>query len=204
MSNIAIHTFFRRIALAIPTSGSASKTHSEAKSLLSAGILAVLAAIAITISAKIQVPFWPVPMTLHTLAVFLTASLLGPRIGVASMVIYLGAGAIGWPVFANSPERGIGLAYLLGPTGGYLLGYLAASAIVGYFAAGRGFIQRLLVMLIALGVVYALGVAWLARFVPTDALLASGVTPFLLGDGLKVVAAALITTGLLRAFGGRR
>jgi biotin transport system substrate-specific component len=193
-----------RIAIAELTETKSPSPCKRTDRLASEALIALFAAIVITLSAKFQIPFWPVPMTLHTLAVFLTAALLGPRIGVAAMVLYLGAGAMGWPVFANSPERGIGLAYMVGPTGGYLLGYLAASAIVGYLAAGWGLIRRLLVMLIALGVVYALGVAWLARFVPNDALLASGVTPFLLGDILKVVAAALMTTGLRRLAGGRR
>lgn len=193
-----------RFALGQLTERKPLTSSKSAYPLINASIIALIAAIVITLSAKIQIPFWPVPMTLHTLAVFLTASLFGPRIGIAAMGIYLSAGAMGWPVFASSPERGIGLAYLLGPTGGYLLGYLVAAAIVGYFAAGRGLIGRMLVMLCALAVVYALGVAWLARFIPGDALLASGVAPFLLGDGLKVMAAALLTTGLRRLAGVSR
>lgn len=157
--------------------------------------LALLGATAITISAKVQIPFWPVPMTLHTFAIFLLSALLGPRLGVAAMLTYLGAGAMGLPVFSGSPERGIGLAYLAGPTGGYLLGYLVASGLVGWLATGSGWLGRVTVMLAALGVVYAAGLAWLAFYVPSSMLLAAGLTPFLLGDLLKVALAATAVTG---------
>jgi biotin transport system substrate-specific component len=111
------------------------------------------------------------------------------------MLTYLGAGAMGLPVFSGSPERGIGLAYLAGPTGGYLFGYLIASGLVGWLATGRGWLGRVTVMLAALGVVYAAGLAWLALYVPSSMLLAAGLTPFLLGDLLKVALAATAVTG---------
>ena len=82
--------------------------------------LALAGAALITLGAKVQIPFWPVPMTLHTLSVFLVALTLGPRLGLAAMAAYLGAGAAGLPVFSGTPERGIGLSYMVGPTGGYL------------------------------------------------------------------------------------
>ncbi|WP_212526135.1 biotin transporter BioY [Actibacterium sp. MT2.3-13A] len=160
--------------------------------------LALSGAAIITLGAKAQIPFWPVPMTLHTLAVFLVAALLGPRLGVAAMVAYLGAGAMGLPVFSGSPERGIGLAYMAGPTGGYLLGFLVASGLIGWLAAGRGWIGRALAMLAGLAVVYAAGLAWLAAFVPATKLLAAGLTPFLLGDLVKVALAATLVSGVFR------
>lgn len=163
--------------------------------------IALLGAIFITIGAKIQIPFWPVPMTLHTFAIFLLAALLGPRLGTAAMLTYLCAGAMGLPVFSGSPERGIGLAYMAGPTGGYLLGYLVASGLVGWLAAGRGWLGRVIVMLAGLGVVYAAGLAWLAVYVPASKLLAAGLTPFLLGDLVKVALAATIVTGANRLKG---
>ncbi|WP_339639214.1 biotin transporter BioY [uncultured Sulfitobacter sp.] len=157
--------------------------------------LTLFGATAITIAAKVQIPFWPVPMTLHTFAIFLLSALLGPRLGVAAMLSYLGAGAMGLPVFSGSPERGIGLAYLAGPTGGYLFGYLVASGLVGWFAKGQGWLGCLTVMLAALGVVYGAGLAWLALYVPRSTLLAAGLTPFLLGDLLKVALAATAVSG---------
>lgn len=168
-------------------------------------LLVVLAGAALmTLAAKVQIPFWPVPMTLHTLAVMAFAVVFGPRIAVSIFLTYLAAGAVGLPVFSGSPERGIGLAYIAGPTGGYLAGYLMASWLVGVLALGKGTLGRLGAMLAGLVVVYALGLAWLALYVPAGKLLALGVTPFLLGDLVKiavVAAAALLPASLARLLG---
>lgn len=155
----------------------------------------------ITLGAKVQIPFWPVPMTLHTLAVFLIAAAFGPRLGTAAMLTYLAAGASGLPVFSGSPERGIGLAYMMGPTGGYLLGYLLAAAVIGALARGRGLAGQLVAMGAGLAVVYACGLAWLSAFVPSAKLLGAGLTPFILGDLIKVALAAILVTGLARLKG---
>jgi biotin transport system substrate-specific component len=163
--------------------------------------LALCGAAIITLGAKVQIPFWPVPMTLHTLAVFFLAAALGPRLGFAAMTAYLGAGAMGLPVFSGSPERGIGLAYMAGPTGGYLIGYLFSTVVTGWLAQGRGWMGRALAMLAGLAVVYALGLLWLARFVPISELLAAGFTPFILGDLIKIALASALVTGLGRVKG---
>lgn len=139
-----------------------------------------------TVAAKTQIPFWPVPMTLHTLAVMAFAVAFGPRIAVSIFLTYLAAGAAGLPVFSGSPERGIGLAYMTGPTGGYLLGYLIASWLVGTLALGKGTLAHMGAMLAGLVVVYGLGAAWLAAYVPLDRVLSVGVIPFLLGDLVKI------------------
>ncbi|HEY4201449.1 MAG TPA: biotin transporter BioY [Devosiaceae bacterium] len=149
--------------------------------------LTVIAGAALmTLAAKIQIPFWPVPMTLHTLAVMGFAVALGPRIAILIFLAYLLAGALGLPVFSGSPERGIGLAYMVGPTGGYLLGYLVASWLVGILALGRATFGRIGAMLAGLVVIYATGVAWLAAYVPANQLVAAGVAPFLVGDLVKI------------------
>lgn len=155
----------------------------------------------ITLGAKVQIPFWPVPMTLHTLAVFFLAVTFGPRLGFAAMAAYLAAGAMGLPVFANSPERGIGLAYLAGPTGGYLAGYLLSTLVVGWLSRNRGWPGQALAMLVGLAVVYAAGLAWLTAFVPLSGLIAAGFTPFILGDLVKIALAAGLATGLCRLKG---
>ena len=155
-------------------------------------VFIVVAGVALmTLAAKTEIPFWPVPMTLHTLAVMAFAVALGPRAAVAIFVSYLVAGAAGLPVFSGTPERGIGLAYMAGPTGGYLAGYLVASWLVGTLAAGRAVLGRVGAMLIGMVVIYALGVAWLTLYVPADKLLAVGVTPFLLADLIKIAVVAL-------------
>lgn len=153
----------------------------------------VLAGFALlTLSAKVQVPFWPVPMTLQTMAVMLIATVMGPRLAVASFLAYLGAGMAGLPVFAGSPERGIGLAYIMGPTGGFLIGMLLMSAVTGALSQGRGLLGRTGGMLAGSAVVYAAGLAWLSAFVPADKLIAVGLAPFILGDLVKIAAATLL------------
>jgi biotin transport system substrate-specific component len=147
-----------------------------------------------TLSAKVQIPFWPVPMTLHTVAVMAFAATFGARMAGAICLGYLLAGAVGLPVFSGTPERGIGLAYMMGPTGGYLAGFLVASILVGALTAGRGIGIRIIAMLAGLAVIYLLGVAWLSAFVPADKLWSAGVWPFLIGDLIKVVLAACLSS----------
>ena len=163
--------------------------------------LTLCGAVLITIGAKVQIPFWPVPMTLHTLAVFFLAAALGPRLGFAAMAAYLAAGAVGLPVFSGSPARGIGLAYMAGPTGGYLIGYLLSTLVIGRLAEGRGPMGLVLAMLAGLAVVYAFGLAWLALFVPASGLIAAGFAPFILGDLIKIALAVTLITGLGRLKG---
>ncbi|MDP9570312.1 UNVERIFIED_ORG: biotin transport system substrate-specific component [Agrobacterium larrymoorei] len=155
--------------------------------------LMIVAGVALmTLAAKTQVPFWPVPMTLHTLAVMGFAVALGPRMACAIFIAYLATGAAGLPVFSGSPERGIGLAYMIGPTGGYLAGFLLASWLTGWLAQNGTLLRRVFAMLAGLVVVYACGMTWLVAFVPAAKALSVGVAPFILGDLVKigVVAAA--------------
>ena len=93
--------------------------------------LAVAGSIALWVSAKVQIPFLPVPMTLQTLVVLIIGMAYGWRLGAATVALYLAQGAVGLPVFAGTPEKGIGLAYMIGPTGGYLVGFLLAAMAVG-------------------------------------------------------------------------
>lgn len=162
--------------------------------------LTVIGGVALlTLSAKSQVPFWPVPLNLQSMAVMALALGLGPRLAVATFAAYLVAGASGLPVFAGSPERGVGLLYIAGPTGGYLTGMLAASWTTGLLGAGRGMVARLGAMLAGMALIYGLGVAWLAMYVPAPRLLAEGVVPFILGDLVKigiVAAGASLLSGL--------
>jgi biotin transport system substrate-specific component len=160
--------------------------------------LLVLGCALLWVSAKVKVPFWPVPMTLQTFAVMAIAAAYGARLGVATVIAYLAAGMAGLPVFTNTPPEMAGPAYLLGPTGGFLIGFIAAAFIVGY-AADRGWdrsVPKLLVaMVTADAVVFALGLAWLGVAVPalgySWGLIEAGLFPFLLGDLLKVLIAAL-------------
>lgn len=140
----------------------------------------------ITASAKITVPFWPVPMTFQTLSILAIALLAGPRIGISTVLAYLAVGAVGLPVFAGTPERGIGFAYMAGPTGGYLAGYVLAAWIAGTLGRNRGLIGRTMAMILAMVPVYGLGLAWLAKFVPASHLMDAGLLPFIPGDLAKI------------------
>jgi biotin transport system substrate-specific component len=148
-------------------------------------------------SAKVQLPFYPVPLTMQTFAVLAIGAALGWRLGLATVLLYLAEGAAGLPVFAGTPEKGIGLAYMMGPTGGYLLGYLPAAAVCGWLAErgwDRSVALTALAMLAGTVMIYLPGLLWLGAVVGWDKpVLAWGLTPFLLGDLLKLglVSAAL-------------
>ncbi|MCL6284699.1 biotin transporter BioY [Ruegeria sp. 2012CJ41-6] len=150
----------------------------------------------LTLSAKVQVPFWPVPMTLQVAAVMALAAAYGLRLGTATVLGYLMVGALGFPVFAGTPEKGVGLAYMVGGTGGYLLGFVVAAVIVGWAADHLRKLFLWPAMLVGLAMIYALGLGWLAQFVPGDKLLAYGFTPFIAGDLVKIVLASVVVLGL--------
>ena len=145
-------------------------------------------------TAKIQVPFYPVPMTLQTLAIMAIAATFGMRLGVATVLLYLAEGAYGLPVFAGTPEKGIGLAYMIGPTGGYLAGYVFAVALVGWLAErglDRNIFKLFGVMLAGDAVIFALGILWLGALLGWDKpVLDWGLYPFILGDLTKIALAA--------------
>lgn len=167
-----------------------------------AAILCLFGAALLTLSAKVQVP-GPVPMTLQTLAVMAIGAALGFRLAVASVFLYIVEGAFGMPVFANTPPLVPGLAYLMGPTGGFLLGFLVAAGMVGA-AADRGLIKQPLAFAIVLAAanlaLMAVGCAWLALAATTASgatgigfarAYALGVQPFLLANTIKLLLAAV-------------
>jgi len=144
-------------------------------------LLALVGTLALTVSAKTQIPFWPVPMTMQTFVVLVIGMAYGSRLGTATVALYLLEGALGLPVFAGTPEKGIGLAYMMGPTGGYLLGFVVAAWVCGWLAE-RGFDRSPLKSLIAMSVGHALilvfGVAWLAQLMGIEKAFMVGVVPF--------------------------
>lgn len=158
-------------------------------------ILAVAGSLALWISAKIQIPFFPVPMTMQTFVVLTIGMTFGWRLGGATLLLYLAEGAAGLPVFAGTPEKGIGLAYMTGPTGGYLAGFLVAAVAMGWLAE-RGWDRHVLTtaaaMLIGNALIYVLGLAWLGAVLGWDKpILEWGFLPFVLGDLTKLCLAAL-------------
>ncbi len=161
--------------------------------------LALIGNALLYLSAKIQVPFWPVPMTMQTMVVLLIGAAYGWRLAGATVVLYLLEGAAGLPVFSGTPERGIGLAYMTGPTGGFLFGFLVAAMVVGWLAErgwDRNWLKIGAAMIAADVVVFAVGAAWLGSFVGFARAYQLGVEPFLLGDILKIaLAVAAVQAG---------
>jgi biotin transport system substrate-specific component len=159
---------------------------------------AVLGTLILWASAKVSVPFWPVPMNLQTMAVAGIAALYGSRLGALTVALYVAEGAAGLPVFTGTPQQGIGLAYLMGPTGGYLLGMPLAAWLIGWLVE-RGLAKSVFslfaVMLAGDVIVFALGLAWLGTVIGWDKpVLAFGLYPFVLGDLMKLALAACIVT----------
>ena len=159
-------------------------------------IAAVLAGTALlTLSAKVSVPFFPVPMTFQSLVVLLIGACFGPRLAGMTLVAYLAEGAAGLPVFAGTPEKGIGLAYMAGPTGGFLVGFLIAAILVGSLARrgmDRSVWTAALAMLLGTVAIYLPGLLWLGTLVGWDKpVLAWGLYPFVYGDILKLAIASL-------------
>jgi biotin transport system substrate-specific component len=157
--------------------------------------LAVGGTALLVLSAKTRVVLGPVDMSLQTLAVFLIAASFGMRLAVATLLLYMVEGMLGWPVFQGTPEKGLGLAYMVGTTGGYLVGFVVAAAIVGW-AADRGwdrsFFRFFGVLLVAEFAILALGYGWLAVLIGPDKAWTFGVVPFLVPDLVKVGLAAAI------------
>lgn len=157
-------------------------------------LLAVVGSLLLTLSAKLQVPFYPVPMTLQPGVVLLIGVAYGPRLGFGTLLLYLAEGAMGLPVFAGTPERGIGLAYMMGPTGGYLAVYPFVAALCGLAAErARGWLGTAAGVALAMALIYAGGVAWLSTFVGFQKAVAAGVLPFLLGDLVKLALVVALT-----------
>lgn len=161
--------------------------------------LALAGTVLLTLSAKIQVPFWPVPMTMQTYVVLCLAAAFGWRLGAATMLLYLAEGAMGLPVFAGTPEKGIGLPYMLGPTGGYLIGFVAAAALIGWVAE-RGWDRSIGRMAVAMAaghiVILALGWAWLSGLIGAEKAWTVGVAPFFAATIVKTALAAVTLPAL--------
>ena len=158
----------------------------------------VLGSIALTISAKIKIPFYPVPMTMQTFVVLFLGVSLGYKIGLASVGLYLFEGILGLPVFSNSPEKGVGLIYFTGPTMGYLIGFLTACYLASKVNIKDSFLLVLSKLIIATFTIYLFGLLWLGTLIGWDKpIIALGAKPFLIAEVFKVVLLAMITKKIL-------
>jgi len=155
-------------------------------------LIAIVGSLLLWASAKVHIPFYPVPLTMQTYMVLVIGAVCGWRLGGATVLLYLAEGAMGLPVFSGTPERGIGIAYMTGPTGGYLLGFLLSALLIGWLAE-RGWDRSLWRMLVAMTLghvlILALGAGYLATLLGGAAAWANGVEPFLWATVLKTALA---------------
>ncbi len=164
----------------------------ETGGLLRLALLAFAGSILMALSAKVQVPMWPVPMTMQTFAVLVIAMAYGARLAGATILLYLAEGAIGLPVFAS----GGGVLYMAGPTGGYLAGFLVAAVLVGWLAErgwDRNVVLTFLSNMAGTAIIFALGVAWLSGIVGgLEKAIVAGFQPFIAGAFVKIALAAAV------------
>jgi biotin transport system substrate-specific component len=152
----------------------------------------------LTISSKIKIPFYPVPMTMQTFIVLGIGITLGPRFGSIVLISYIFEGLIGLPVFAGTPEKGIGITYIIGPTGGYLLGYVVSAYLAGKINFNYSFPIRFFLLVVALSPVYILGLTWLGILFGFDKpLLEWGLVPFVLAEVFKIALLAIFIPKLV-------
>lgn len=177
-------------------------------STLAMNLLLVLAgSLLMTMAAKVQVPFYPVPMSMQTFVAIGLGLALGPVRGTAAILFYLAQGAAGLPVFAGTPQQGIGIAYIMGPTGGFLAGFALVAFVAGLFSRvgfDRNPVTAMIAALVAGFAIYLPGLAWLGLFTGYgETLLAAGFFPFILGDVAKALLAALVFPAVWKFVEGR-
>jgi biotin transport system substrate-specific component len=158
-------------------------------------LLALVGSLLVAISAQVQVPMYPVPMTMQPFAVIVIGAAYGARLGFATLLLYIAEGALGLPVFAGMKG---GPAVLVGPTAGYIFGFALAAGVVGELAErrwDRSILTTVAAMTIGMALIYLPGVVWLALLIGTEKAIAAGMLPFLIGDAVKIALAALVLPG---------
>ena len=161
-------------------------------------VVIILGSIILTVSAKIKIPFYPVPMTMQTFVVLLLGVSFGYKIALASVGLYLLEGILGLPVFSNSPERGVGLTYFTGPTMGYLIGFLSACFLASLVKKDDNYLIIFLKLVLSVSTIYILGVLWLGTIIGWDKpILELGVIPFLIAEIFKICLLTVLTKKLI-------
>ena len=162
-------------------------------------LVTVLGTLLLTISAKIKIPFYPVPMTMQTFIVLFLGIILGPKIGLLTVSLYLFEGIFGLPVFAGTPEKGIGIVYFTGPTMGYLIGFLIAVYFAGLLKYEKGPINTFLKLIFSVSFIYILGLIWLGTLIGWDKpIFKLGAMPFLLAELFKMLLLLFLIPTLLK------
>ena len=162
-------------------------------------LISLMGSILFTISAKIKIPFYPVPMTMQTFVVLFLGISFGYKVGVTTIFLYLLEGIAGLPVFSNSPEKGIGIAYFVGPTMGYLIGFIFACFLAGYFKYNSNYLINFLKILVSTSIIYIFGVIWLGTLIGWDKpIFQLGVFPFLLAEFFKMLLLTLLIKKVIK------
>ena len=170
----------------------------ESLNILKKILLVIFGTLLLTVSAKIKVPFYPVPMTMQTFVVVLIGVTLGWKLGLITILAYLFEGAIGLPVFAGTPEKGVGISYITGPTGGYLIGFITSVLIAGFVNLNRNIFVRFLPISLSVFAIYLTGVPWLAYLAGWEVAYVWGIKNFVLAEILKIAILALSAEKLLK------
>ena len=174
------------------------KQNSQAR-IIKLILVIFFSSIILAISAKIKIPFYPVPMTMQTFVVMFIGISLGYKVGLATISLYLLEGIIGLPVFSNSPERGVGFVYFIGPTMGYLIGFLSACFIASLIKEKDNYFIIFLKLIISASTIYILGILWLGNLLGWDKpIIDLGVTPFLYAEVFKIALLTIIAKKILK------
>ena len=162
-------------------------------------LIIFLGSIVLAISAKVKIPFYPVPMTMQTFVVLFLGVSFGYKIALATVGLYLFEGIIGIPVFSNSPERGVGLLYFTGPTMGYLIGFLSASFLASFIKNEDNYFTIFIKLTFSVSTIYILGILWLGTLIGWDKpIIELGVIPFLLAEIFKIALLTILTKKILK------
>ena len=158
-------------------------------------VVILISSILLAISAKLKIPFYPVPMTMQTFVVLLIGVCFGWKLGGTIITFYLLEGIVGLPVFSGTPEKGVGMVYFVGPTMGYLIGFLFAAILSGFFKYNKNIIMNFLKLILSVSVIYFFGILWLGTLIGWDKpIIDLGVKPFLLAELFKIILLSLIVT----------
>ena len=171
----------------------------KSSKIIKYAFIALIGSIALAISSKVKIPFYPVPMTMQTLVVIMIGAAFGWKLGLATVSLYLFEGIIGLPVFSGTPEKGIGLIYFTGPTMGYLIGFLVAVFLAGKFNYSKNLITNFLKLTFATSFIYLLGMVWLGSLIGWDKpIFKLGAQPFLLAELFKILIATFAINQIIK------
>ena len=158
-------------------------------------LIILISSTLLAISAKLKIPFYPVPMTMQTFVVLLIGVCFGWKLGGVIISFYLLEGIVGLPVFSGTPEKGSGIIYFIGPTMGYLIGFVFAAMLSGFFKFNKNILSNFLKLVLSVSIIYFLGVLWLGTLIGwSKPIIELGVAPFLLAEIFKIVLLSLIVT----------